>query len=191
MPLRVDIAGELRDAATLDRAAVETLLEAGALPNGGRVELLDGVLLPMAPSTRHHAAALAELTHAVVASVRKTHVVLVDPALFLADDAMLAPDILVLPKGADPAHVAGEDVDLIVEIADSTLSFDLRLKAERYGRFGVAEYWVVDLQNQRLHIHRAPSEDGYADIRALSWDEPAEALRAPALRLRLSDHLQD
>jgi Uma2 family endonuclease len=56
------------------------------------------------------------------------------------------------------------DVLLVVEIADTSLAFDLGTKALLYARSGVPEYWVVDVTNRLLYRHKHPANDGYIDI---------------------------
>ena len=57
-----------------------------------------------------------------------------------------------------------QDVSLVVEVADSSLNFDLNTKALLYARVGIPEYWVMDINGRRLHRHRQPTHDGYRDI---------------------------
>ncbi|MEM6906148.1 MAG: Uma2 family endonuclease, partial [Pseudomonadota bacterium] len=87
-------------------------------------------------------------------------------------------------------QAAGPDFDLIIEVSDATLTQDLGWKAERYARHGVAEYWVVDLVNRLLHIHRGPGEDGYGEVHANPWDLPAEPQRLPGVALTLAEILE-
>ena len=45
---------------------------------------------------------------------------------------------------------------LIVEVADTTLAYDLTTKAELYATAGIADYWVLDVENRQLHVFRDP-----------------------------------
>lgn len=187
----VDISGERCAIAPLDIEAVKSMMAADTLPFDGRVELIDGVLIEMTPANYGHAASHGRLTTALARALSGGLEVLIDPALFLAENLMLGPDIVVLPRGVVSHDAAGADVALAVEIAHSTLPRDLGLKAERYARHAVREYWVVDLENRQLHIHRDPTADGYASIVAQSWDAPATPLCAPEAALVLADILAD
>ncbi|MEO1472237.1 MAG: Uma2 family endonuclease [Pseudomonadota bacterium] len=189
MTLKIDIAGEEIETVPLDRTAVEVMIDHGALPNDGRVELVDGILRPMPPSYAPHAAAVIEIGHAIRTALGRSRQILADPAFFLSDDTMFGPDLFVLPRDVELREATGRDVDLLVEISQTTLAYDLRLKAERYGRAGVADYWVVDLDNRLLHVHRTPRADGYASVEQIAWDRPVTALRLPALTLTLAEVL--
>ena len=61
-----------------------------------------------------------------------------------------------------------QDASLVVEVADSSLNFDLTTKALLYTCVGIPEYWVMDVNGRRLHRHRQPTQDGYRDIMIFS-----------------------
>jgi hypothetical protein len=79
------------------------------------------------------------------------------------------PDIAVLAKtgpeymGANPP---ASDVRLVIEVSDSTLAFDLGPKARLYARAGIPEYWVFDIGERRLIVHRSPQAGVYSMVTA-------------------------
>jgi Uma2 family endonuclease len=99
------------------------------------------------------------------------------------------PDIIVLRK--DPSHLVSnpqpQDLALVVEIADSTLNFDLRVKAALYARAGVVEYWVLDVIGRRILVHRDPRSGVYADVAAYGAHESVSPLAAPQAQFRVAD----
>ena len=58
-----------------------------------------------------------------------------------------------------------DEIALIVEVADTSLAFDLGEKRAKYAAAGIPEYWVVDVQGNVVHVLRNPSGDEYADRR--------------------------
>lgn len=54
-----------------------------------------------------------------------------------------------------------EDVFLLVEVADSSLTYDQSRKAPLYGRAGVCEYWIVNIPQRQVEVHREPCDLGY------------------------------
>ena len=54
---------------------------------------------------------------------------------------------------------------LVVEVADTTLSFDRSRKAALYARAGIQEYWLLNLKERCLEIHRTPQAIGSLDAR--------------------------
>jgi Uma2 family endonuclease len=100
------------------------------------------------------------------------------------------PDLSVLKR--DLSHFARtnpqpDDLHLVVEVADTTLSFDLRTKAALYARAGIVEYWVLDVAGRRMIVHREPQQDGrYASVVAYGADESVAPLAAPGSHFRVS-----
>ena len=76
-------------------------------------------------------------------------------------------------------HPGPEDIALLVEVSDSTLKSDLGTKARLYGRIGIAEYWVADIPARRLHRHRQPTRDGYAEVVIFEAGQTVSTLARP------------
>jgi len=102
------------------------------------------------------------------------------------------PDLIVL--GQDESHFKSNpqprDLRLVVEIADSSVNFDLRVKAALYARAGIVEYWVLDIAGRRLVAHRNAESGKYADVIAYSEHETVSPLAAPQAQFRVGDALQ-
>jgi hypothetical protein len=99
------------------------------------------------------------------------------------------PDLIVLRK--DPSHFTSnpqpQDLWLVLEIADSSLNFDLRVKAPLYARAGVVECWVLDVTGRRLIVHRDPKSGSYTDVVVYSEHENVSPLAAAAGEFRVAD----
>ena len=78
----------------------------------------------------------------------------------------------------------------MVEVADTTLKFDLTVKAALYARAGIGEYWVLDLNGRRLIVHREPARGVYLSVVAYSESERVAPLESPQHELRIADILQ-
>jgi Uma2 family endonuclease len=81
------------------------------------------------------------------------------------------PDVALLKPRADryaSTPCTAADALLVIEVADSSIAYDTRLKAKLYASNGIAAYWVVDLQNRRLICHSEPQADGFASIQTLT-----------------------
>ena len=102
------------------------------------------------------------------------------------------PDVVVLarPFHEYPSTNPGPaDLLLVVEVADSTLRFDLSIKARPYARANIVEYWVYDVTGERLIVHRDPRGGEYKSIQACGKDESVAPLAAPDSPCRLADLL--
>ena len=152
----------------LDVDSVYDLLKAGRIGPEERVELVDGELLTMPAIGSRHASVTTQLIERLFDATDRS-AVLVTGSMPLRLDRFneLEPDVLVLRRRADAfaaSHPTPADTLLVVEVADTTRSFDLGRKAALYARFGVAEYWVVDLVARHVRVHRDPQGDTYAHV---------------------------
>ena len=75
----------------------------------------------------------------------------------------------------------------MVEISDSTLGFDLTVRAELYARAGIIEYWVVDFAARRLIVHRDPRAGLYRLVTAYAEQETVGPLVAPHSEFRVAE----
>lgn len=92
------------------------------------------------------------------------------------------PDIIVLKPefaGFGRRRPQPRDLALVIEIAASSLAFDLTTKASLYARAGIAEYWVLDILGRRLLVHRQPEVGQYATVTSYSHDESVVPTAAP------------
>jgi Uma2 family endonuclease len=99
------------------------------------------------------------------------------------------PDLTLItrPLRVLTGYPAPEDIALVIEVADSTLRRDLGSKATSYARAGIAEYWVVDVENQKLHVHRDPHPEGWESITVLDKTQTLAPFINPAAQLTLEE----
>jgi Uma2 family endonuclease len=92
------------------------------------------------------------------------------------------PDLIVLNRDC-ATFVSGNpqprDINLLIEISDSTLNFDLTVKAALYARAGIVEYWVLDVAGRRLFSHRNPAGGRYVSVTIYHEHELVAPLAAP------------
>ena len=151
--------------------------EAHVFAHDARLELMEGEIVEMAPIGSAHAAVvdtLASLLHEVAPRA----MVRVQNPLVLGERSAPQPDVVLLRPRADRyfnSHPTAADALLVVEVADTTLRYDLEVKRPLYARAGVAELWIVDIGRRELHVFREPELD-YSIHRILtSSDSPAIA----------------
>jgi Uma2 family endonuclease len=152
----------------LDVETVYHPLETGRIGPEERVELVDGELLTMPAIGAKHASVTSRLIEPLFDATARA-AVLVTGSMPLRLDRYneLEPDVLVVKRRDDDdarSHPTPADTLLVIEVSDGTRAFDLGRKAELYARFGVAEYWVVDLVARHVRVHRAPEGGAYANV---------------------------
>src|SRR5579884_1185208 len=134
--------------------AYEALVENGIL-DGERVELLGGAIVTMSPRRSAHATAVSLAEEVLRTFAGPGRYVRVQLPLNLRGDSQPEPD-LALVKGVardyKDAHPAM--ADLVVEVADTSLATDQSVKASLYASAGIAEYWIINLQDNLLEVHR-------------------------------------
>ena len=172
--------------APVDAAMLDALIEAGTLRDK-RYELIQGRLIEMSPAKNLHGKIHSAIVFRLNAMGGERFEYGIDVAFNLDDETTVAPDFIVLPKGMSSDDANGPDAVLVVEISNSTLKQDLEPKARVYAMHGVTDYWVVDIPNRLIHVHRGPGPTGYATVVARPWSEPVTALNAPALTLSLPE----
>ena len=95
------------------------------------------------------------------------------------------PDIAWVVRGNySRKHPGGDAVLLLIEVADSSLADDLGEKAALYAAAGIRDYWVVDLINHRVLVHREPGDNRYQSIQSLSGNEAIRPLAIPEVEFR-------
>jgi Uma2 family endonuclease len=109
----------------------------------------------------------------------------------LSRSTELEPDIAVM-KGDIRQQLGKGHVFkplLVIEVAESTLSFDRDVKAGLYASAAVADYWIVNLVDHQLEVHRKPSGGQYGDVQLLSAAQRISPLAAPGVVIPVSDLL--
>jgi Uma2 family endonuclease len=82
-----------------------------------------------------------------------------------------------------------EHIRLVIEVADTTLDYDLSVKAGLYARAGIPEYWVLDLRGRRLRTLRQPADGSYGQTTEYAEGDSAAPLAAPPAVVRVADLL--
>ena len=145
--------------------------EAGILGPGLRTELIDGEVIEMPPIGHPHAGTVDLLANRLGGVVSKRALLRVQGPIWLDDYSEPLADIALLRPRADyyrGAHPGPADVLLVIEVADSSLSYDREVKLPRYALAAVPEVWLVDLSGRRLLIHRRPEGGRWSDVETVA-----------------------
>lgn len=138
------------------------MIEAGILCDRN-VELIEGEIIEMAPEkplhrfVNHNTANYLRQILGKKAEVFEAHPITLSNSEPEPDVAVVIPDTKYLTR-----HPSARDIYWLIEIADTTLNYDLKIKKQLYAEEGIAEYWIVDLQNKTLKVFRQPVDNKYS-----------------------------
>jgi Uma2 family endonuclease len=150
--------------------------ETGIIAAKDRVELIEGEIIDMSPIGSLHAALVDMVASLLHQHCGRSAIVRNQNPLALDDVSQPQPDITVLKSRQDfysTAHPGPADVLLVIEVADTSLSFDLGVKVPLYAAHGIPEVWVIDAASRRTHRFRRPEGGRYAEQDVV---EPTETL---------------
>lgn len=143
------------------------MAEVGILTEGDRVELIEGELIAMTPIGSQHAGAVNAIAYALFHAVGERGIVAVQNPVQLDERSEPQPDFAVLRPRADfyrQTTPGPGDVLLIIEVADSSLSYDRAIKRALYARHRIPEFWIVNLAANEVEVCRSPVGDEYTSV---------------------------
>lgn len=167
------------------------MARAGILTEEDRVELIDGEIVEMHAIGSRHFACVIRLTRLLIAGLGERAIVSVQGPVRLDRYSEPDPDVVVLHPRAD-TYAGGlpgpDETFLVIEVADTSLTYDRQVKLPLYARTGIPEVWIVDLTTGVVETHRDPSDDGYAHVTRVAEGHVAPAA-FPDLELAVEDIL--
>jgi Uma2 family endonuclease len=180
--------------AKLSVAEYERIVASGVFDgrNARRIELIRGELRTRHPICPEHATVVDWLAAwSFTATPRDAIRIRVqNPVAFLDYDSEPEPDLVwAKPRDYSAHHPRAEDVVLLVEVAESSLKFDEGEKALLYATAGIRDYWVVNLIDRRINVHRDPHVSGYRNIRSFSQGSTVTPLDFPGASLPVAELL--
>jgi Uma2 family endonuclease len=164
----------------------EQMANAGVL-EGRRIEYVRGEIREMSPKGNRHENIVDQLDEWSHESLRGQSVrIRVQNSIRLPEVATLPePDIgWAVRKDYSRRKPGVEDLYLLIEVAESSLEYDMGEKAELYAAAGIRDYWVVDVAGERIVVHRDPAEGRYRRVRSFSASEEVRPLAFPEVVLR-------
>ncbi len=161
----------------------------------GRYELIEGIIIDKMGQSGYHAYLIGILSDALARLFLSERIRVQTPIRILGELGVWnepEPDVTVTKEGRrayKEENPSPEDLLLVVEIADSSLRFDLSVKAQLYAQSGISEYWVLDVIGRRVIVHREPTVEGYESVTEWSEGESLSPLALPTSSLAISDLL--
>ncbi len=139
------------------------MVQSGALGADDRIELLEGVLVEKMSKNPPHVFAAKALTRLLNRLVPPGwHVTSQDPVTLA--DSEPEPDLMVVRGDGHEylnRHPGGNEIGLVVEVADSSLRRDRGIKKRIYARAGIPVYWLIDLTSHKIEVYTGPQGSDY------------------------------
>ena len=164
--------------------------EAGIFTEDDRVELIDGEIREMTPIGPPHAGTVNRLSELLVTRLAGRANVIVQNPIRLNRHTEPQPDLVVARRREDfyaDRHPEPGDVLLVIEVADSSLRYDRAEKTPRYGRAGIPETWLVDVEARTVTAYTEPGPQGYAQQQVRRRGERMAAASIPDFGLAVDD----
>jgi Uma2 family endonuclease len=170
-------------------AEYERMGQSGILSEDKRVELVCGEVILMSPIGERHAACVGRLTQALILLLRRSAIVWVQNPIVLDDYSEPQPDVAVLKPRADfyeQAHPRPEDVLIVIEVSDTTLEYDRKVKLPLYAAAGIPEAWLVNIPEERIEVYGDPTGGEYRGARSYARGRRLQSHTLEGLRLSVS-----
>jgi Uma2 family endonuclease len=173
------------------------LIDHGFLDEDDPVELLDGLLLVKEPQHSRHRTAVLLVARALERAFGENWFAQTQSPIVLDDRSEPEPDVCVV-RGSPRDYLASHPSRpaLVVEVAESGLRMARGRKAAAYARAGIADYWIINLVDRVLEVHREPARPGparaswgYVAIEVLGVEATVSPLAAPSARIPVADLL--
>lgn len=168
-------------------AEIEQMTAAGILQEDERIELIGGEIVPMSAKGNHHEILKTALTIHWARNLPAQLLFTTETTFRLSTDTYLEPDFVFYPKASGWKGLNAETAQLVVEVSDSSLGYDLGRKAGLYAGFGIAELWVIDAVKLATRIHRDPTPAGYRSIVDVPASQRLVPGSLPALAVTLAE----
>jgi Uma2 family endonuclease len=158
----------------------DELWKLGLITSDDRVELLNGHIVRKPIMNPPHLYSLLDLNARLVIQFQNRALIANQSTIYLPQDGRPDPDITLLkletPRDRLPSP---NDIHLVIEVSDSTLTRDRETKLALYARDGITEYWIINLEDQQLEVYRDPEGTRYATSFTVKNAIPTACLAFP------------
>ncbi len=168
------------------------LIEAGIFSKHDNVELIEGRIVEMSPKGVLHATAMTRIARCIIRKFDEQAVIRIQDPILLNDKSEPEPDLVLaqLPEVRYMLHhPKPEDIYAVLEVSDSTLSYDRKEYAPWMARNGVLQFCLLNIRGRELEDYREPGVDGYRAKRTYSEEESFSLSAFPDISIRISDLL--
>jgi Uma2 family endonuclease len=159
------------------------MIEAGIFAEDEHVELLEGVVVAMTPQSPAHAYCIKWLTRFLARTLGDAYDVRPQLPLTLGDRNEPEPDLAVVRADTDSRDRHPATAVLAIEVSGPSLRKDRGVKAGVYARFGISEYWIVNVDGRVVEVLSDPDvvTGAYRRARPVTTEETLTSEALPEL----------
>lgn len=161
------------------------MAEVGILEPGDRVELIHGEILKKSPVKSFHASIVDNLHDLLLLLLREKAIIRSQNPIHIDNYSEPEPDLAIAHFYTHKyrhQHPSPADVYFLIEVADTTLQKDRKIKLPLYAEAGIAEVWIVNLKNRTVEVYTHPLDGTYQELSTL---KTGDVLRFAGLGLEL------
>ncbi|MGD1951418.1 MAG: Uma2 family endonuclease [Leptolyngbyaceae cyanobacterium] len=166
--------------------------ELGILAPDERTELINGEIITMIAKGFAHAAATTRTKTLLELALHRRVIIRVQDPIQLSEHSEPEPDIVIAKSDLlayGTHHPRPDEVLLTIEVADSSLKYDLETKAPLYAAAGIQEYWVLDVVERKLYTFRQLENGHYQAQGILAETLEISPLAFEDLTIQIADML--
>lgn len=170
----------------------DSLIRTGFFNENDSLELLNGVIIEKMPKGTKHSSATDRAARVFYRLLENKVVVRNQNPIWLDDVSEPEPDIVLAAldeNDYEERHPASNDIFLILEVSDTTLSFDRNAKSLAYARAGIEQYLLLNINDKTLEDYREPSVDGFQSKQTLRAGQTFSLVAFPEVSLSVTDFL--
>lgn len=141
------------------QAEYHRLTELGILQESDQIELIRGELVKMAAKGMAHEVCLTKLLRELPKLILERATLRCQSPILLSSNSEPEPDFTIVFNASDDylaAHPTANDIILVIEISDSSLSYDREIKLPLYAEDRISDFWIFNLSDRILEVYSKP-----------------------------------
>ncbi|MBE9005954.1 Uma2 family endonuclease [Fortiea sp. LEGE XX443] len=166
------------------------MIESGILTENERVQLIRGEIVEMSPIGTKHAACVNCLNKLLYSKLGDRVLIAIQNPVKLNDYSEPQPDVAILKPRDDfyaTTHPQPQDIFLLIEVADSTITYDREEKIPLYAEANITEVWLVDINGQIVEVYQQPIATGYQQMQKFTSGETLSIPSFPEVKISVNE----
>ena len=157
---------------------LEKMYKAGIFDPDEKIELINGEVIRLSPIGLKHAIVVNNLVDILSDLLKETNLKLkyilsVQNPVFLSQENLVQPDITIVSREfvKEKQHPKPKYIELLIEVSDTTLEKDRKIKLPLYAKYKIKKVWIVDLTQNQIEIYTKPYKNEYLNVQIYPMDK--------------------